>query len=102
MHLPLQSKAKVAAALLDRIEKLLTASVRLKPDATHDNVDRDQLAEHLRFAAELGVAGVSRDPAWRDKGTRTIIPRQPDGRVLTGARRSALSFSASPPRRSPA
>src|SRR5580765_5872994 len=31
-------------------------------------MDRDQLAEHLRFAAELGVAGVSRDPAWREKG----------------------------------
>jgi uracil-DNA glycosylase family 4 len=31
-------------------------------------LDRDQLAEHLRFAAELGVAGVSRDPAWRKKG----------------------------------
>lgn len=28
-------------------------------------MDRDQLAEHLRFAAALGVAGVSRDPAWR-------------------------------------
>src|SRR2546428_10829121 len=28
----------------------------------------DQLTEHLRFAAELGVAGVSRDPAWREKG----------------------------------
>jgi DNA polymerase len=32
-------------------------------------MDRDQLAEHLRFAAELGVAGVSRDPAWRARGT---------------------------------
>jgi uracil-DNA glycosylase family 4 len=32
------------------------------------NVDRDQLTEHLRFAAELGVAGMSRDPAWRSKG----------------------------------
>jgi uracil-DNA glycosylase family 4 len=31
-------------------------------------VDRHQLAEHLRFAAELGVAGVSRDPLWRQKG----------------------------------
>jgi DNA polymerase len=31
-------------------------------------VDRDQLTEHLKFAAELGVAGVSRDPAWRQKG----------------------------------
>ena len=31
-------------------------------------MDRDQLTEHLRFAANLGVAGVSRDPAWREKG----------------------------------
>ncbi|MQA29790.1 MAG: uracil-DNA glycosylase [Luteitalea sp.] len=28
-------------------------------------MDRDQLIEHLRFAAELGVAGISRDPTWR-------------------------------------
>jgi uracil-DNA glycosylase len=26
------------------------------------------LKEHLRFAAELGVAGISRDPAWRSRG----------------------------------
>ena len=25
-------------------------------------MDRDQLVEHLKFAAELGVPGVSRDP----------------------------------------
>jgi uracil-DNA glycosylase len=31
-------------------------------------MDRNQLAEHLRFAAELGIDGVSRDPAWRQKG----------------------------------
>src|SRR5262249_11381998 len=30
-------------------------------------MDRDQLTEHLRFAAELGVAGISRDPAWRTR-----------------------------------
>jgi DNA polymerase len=30
-------------------------------------MDREQLAEHLRFAAELGVAGVSRDPVWRSR-----------------------------------
>jgi uracil-DNA glycosylase family 4 len=30
-------------------------------------VDQDQLKDHLRFAAELGVAGVSRDPAWRSR-----------------------------------
>jgi DNA polymerase len=28
-------------------------------------MDRDQLIEHLTFAQELGVSGVSRDPAWR-------------------------------------
>ena len=31
-------------------------------------MDQDQLKEHLRFASELGVAGVSRDPAWRARG----------------------------------
>ena len=36
----------------------------------------DQLAEHLRFATELGVEGVSRDPAWRRRGvgSRLQIP----------------------------
>jgi uracil-DNA glycosylase family 4 len=32
--------------------------------------NRDQLAEHLRFAAELGVAGMSRDPSWRTRVDR--------------------------------
>ncbi len=31
------------------------------------SIDRDQLTEHLKFAAELGVAGVSRDAAWRTR-----------------------------------
>jgi DNA polymerase len=31
-------------------------------------MDRDQHKEHLRFAAEIGVSGVSRDPAWRERG----------------------------------
>ena len=30
-------------------------------------MDRDQLAEHLKFAAELGVMGVSRDAVWRTR-----------------------------------
>jgi uracil-DNA glycosylase family 4 len=34
-------------------------------------VDRDQLTEHLKFAAELGVAGVSREPAWRTRSGPT-------------------------------
>jgi uracil-DNA glycosylase family 4 len=36
-------------------------------------VDRDQLTEHLKFAAELGVAGVSRDPAWRTRQGDTLV-----------------------------
>jgi uracil-DNA glycosylase len=32
---------------------------------------RDQVIEHLKFAAELGVAGVSRDPSWRRRATET-------------------------------
>jgi uracil-DNA glycosylase family 4 len=31
-------------------------------------MDRDQLKNHLQFAADLGIAGVSRDPAWRVRG----------------------------------
>src|SRR5262245_14899133 len=30
---------------------------------------RDQIKAHLDFAAELGVAGVTRDPAWRARGS---------------------------------
>jgi DNA polymerase len=30
-------------------------------------MDPQQLREHLRFAAELGVAGISRDPVWRHR-----------------------------------
>jgi DNA polymerase len=36
-------------------------------DGGTDGSDRDQLEEHLRFAAEIGVAGVSGDPAWRQR-----------------------------------
>ena len=43
-------------------------------------MDRDQLNEHLKFAAELGVAGVSRDPAWR-----TRADPDPDPEVRPGS-----------------
>src|SRR6185503_19256429 len=36
-------------------------------------MDRDQLIEHLTFAKELGVSGVSRDPVWRRK-QETVRP----------------------------
>ena len=45
-------------------------------------MSRDQIAEHLRFASELGVAGVSRDPAWRARGDRAAS----DGFVLDPVR----------------
>ena len=46
-------------------------------------MDRDQLKAHLRFAADLGVAGMSRDPAWRTRAdtpgpTRASAPTTED------------------------
>jgi DNA polymerase len=38
-------------------------------------ISRTQLAEHLRFAQELGVGGVSRDPLWR-MSSRASSPAQ--------------------------
>ena len=32
---------------------------------------RDQIVEHLTFASELGVKGISRDPAWRSRESAT-------------------------------
>jgi DNA polymerase len=49
-------------------------------------VDPDQIKEHLKFAAELGVAGVSRDPDWR----RRDDPRVP-GTSAVGATESAVA-----------
>ena len=52
-------------------------------------MDRDQLAEHLTFAAELGVAGVSRDPAWRTRSEGAQDERAPDAA-------HSLTLSSSP------
>jgi DNA polymerase len=41
-------------------------------------MDRDQLIEHLTFAKELGVSGVSRDPAWRRKQETLRTETTPD------------------------
>jgi uracil-DNA glycosylase family 4 len=40
-------------------------------------VDRDQLSEHLKFAAELGVEGLSRDPAWRTRADARSVAQPP-------------------------
>jgi uracil-DNA glycosylase len=39
---------------------------------------RLQIAEHLRYFADLGVTGVSKDPRWRSRGTSDIGPRPSD------------------------
>jgi len=51
-------------------------------------VDRDQLKEHLAFAAELGVRGVSRDPAWRVRAD--LAPQEP----MTVAKTPAEALAA--------
>jgi uracil-DNA glycosylase len=43
-------------------------------------MNREQLLEHLKFTAELGVAGVSRDPAWTTRGEPSSA-----GTVRTGS-----------------
>jgi len=53
-------------------------------------MDRDQLQEHLRFAQELGVSGVSRDPAWREKG---VVPLSRALREEKGYDPSAIHVS---------
>jgi len=52
-------------------------------------MDRDQLVEHLTFASELGVTGVSRDPAWRR--------RDDASRAETSAAAPAPAAAAPPP-----
>jgi DNA polymerase len=57
-------------------------------------MDRDQLTEHLRFAAELGVAGVSRDPAWRTRENATGRPPEPEPTPVVAETPVSLSLSA--------
>lgn len=40
-------------------------------------MDRDQLVEHLIFAKELGVEGVSRDTAWRARSAAPVPAERP-------------------------
>jgi DNA polymerase len=42
-------------------------------------VNREQLIEHLKFAAELGVEGVSRDPQWRSRADDELALRHAQG-----------------------
>jgi len=70
-------------------------------------MDRDRLTDHLKFAAELGVAGVSRDPAWRSRPDAALVGADPRVRpeadapepleheALAERSASAVSFSRS-------
>jgi DNA polymerase len=54
-------------------------------------MDNKQLAEHLRFAQELGVAGVSRDPLWRTSGTApTSTPARSQSPAVVDYSQSAI------------
>jgi len=53
-------------------------------------MDPDQLKEHLRFAAEIGVAGVSRDPVWRTRPADASEPAAP----LVFSKNSAEALAA--------
>ena len=55
-------------------------------------MDRDQLLEHLRFAQELGVTGVSRDPAWRTRRASLVLRQAQNERET----RPLIFSSASP------
>jgi uracil-DNA glycosylase family 4 len=46
-------------------------------------VAHDDLLEHLKFASELGVAGVSRDPAWRARQDAGSVRLQADPLQVT-------------------
>src|SRR5258708_33262014 len=58
-------------------------------------MDRDQLNEHLKFAAELGVTGVSRDPAWRARADGARSRAQTASRDISAAQASSQSMSTS-------
>jgi len=54
-------------------------------------MDRNQVKEHLTFAGELGVAGVSRDPAWRRRPADATID---DGSASAAAAAGSMSGRA--------
>jgi uracil-DNA glycosylase family 4 len=63
-------------------------------------MDRDQVLEHLKFAKELGVDGVSRDPAWRARDDSHISsvgaerPVGPEASIVAVSRNAAEALAA--------
>jgi uracil-DNA glycosylase len=62
-------------------------------------VDRRQIAEHLKFAADLGVAGTTRDSAWITRAARPAAdgtPLEPQVEQLRQTDTAAVSVFSSP------
>jgi len=60
-------------------------------------MSRDQIVEHFKFAAELGIAGVSRDPAWHTRvDPRPAASSSAQAVPDTGATADALSVRTLP------
>jgi DNA polymerase len=61
-------------------------------------MDRNQLTEHLRFASELGVAGMSRDPVWRsrpaDRAAGVTSGQEPSSATASSALETAQNDAA--------
>jgi DNA polymerase len=55
-------------------------------------VDRQQLAEHLRFYQDLGVAGINANPAWQQ---RPDSPAQPDTPAAPAVEAIPVAFARS-------
>jgi uracil-DNA glycosylase len=64
-------------------------------------MDRDQIKEHLTFAGELGVTGVSRDAAWRTRrqGRATSAPTSAGAAGATRAEGAGAELA--PPEENP-
>jgi uracil-DNA glycosylase len=58
-------------------------------------MDHRQLAEHLRFAAELGVTGTSRDAAWRTRESATAEEDAPVGATAAESTAPGVPAAAS-------
>jgi uracil-DNA glycosylase family 4 len=59
-------------------------------------MSNEQLKEHLRFAQELGVAGVSRDPLWRTRQRETTMATAPTKEEPLVAEIAALAAEVRP------
>ena len=55
---------------------------------------RDQLVEHLKFAEELGVTGVSKDPAWRERAPRATAAPDAEPATLSADAGEPVAFFA--------